>query len=59
MFGRTLEWLLTKRGVAAFSKAESTPETVVREAVQSAEFIALGEPMGLGKAQEYSTASVC
>ena len=58
VFGRTLEWLLTKRGVAAFSKAESTPETVVREAVQSAEFIALGEPMGLGKAQEYSTASV-
>lgn len=60
VFGRTPEWLLTKRGVKAFSKSGEIAEVIARDAVTSAagDFITLGEFTGLGKAQSYSTDKV-
>ncbi len=60
VFGRTPEWLLTKRGVQAFSQSGATAEVIARDAVSSAagDFIALGDLTGVGTAQSYSTDKV-
>lgn len=60
IFGRTPEWLLTKRGVAQISQTSATPEVIAREAVSSAagDFITLGDLAGVGTAQDYSTDKV-
>ncbi|MBQ9736970.1 MAG: hypothetical protein IJV86_01005 [Clostridia bacterium] len=60
VFGRTPEWLLSKRGVEAFSKAGETAEIIARDAVASAagDFITLDELSGVGTAQSYSTDKV-
>ena len=56
VFGRTLEWLLTKRGVQAFSQSGATAEVIARDAVSSAagDFMVLGELSGVGTTQSYS-----
>ena len=60
VFGRTPEWLLTKRGVQAFSQSGATAEVIARDAVSSAagDFMALGALAGVGMAQSYSTDKV-
>jgi hypothetical protein len=61
VFGRTPEWLLTKRGAKAFSVANKTPEVIVRDAITSAagDFITLGELAGIGTAiDKYKTDKV-
>lgn len=60
VFGRTPEWLLTKRGVTEFSEKNMTPEKIARTAVSSSagDFVALGELAGVGTLQSYSTDKV-
>ena len=60
VFGRTPEWLLTKRGVEEFSQNNVTSEKIARHAVASAagDFVTLGELAELGTAQSYSTDKV-
>lgn len=60
VFGRTPEWLLTKRGIEAFSKTGVTAETVAREAVESAagDFAELGPVAAVGETLDYSTDGV-
>ncbi len=60
VFGRTPEWLLTKRGVAELSKKNMTPEKIVRTAVSSSagDFVTLGELEEIGTPQDYSTDKV-
>lgn len=59
VYGRTPEWLLTRRGVEAFSVANSTAEEIARKAVESAaDFLALGELLNVGEAIDYSTDKV-
>ncbi|MBO4941689.1 MAG: hypothetical protein J6D15_05760 [Clostridia bacterium] len=60
IFGRTPEWLLTKRGVQPFAKTAATAEVIARDAVTSGagDFVALGELAGFGTAQSYSTDKV-
>ena len=53
VYGRTPEWLLTRRGVEAFSVANSTAEEIARKAVESAaDFLALGELLNVGEAMD-------
>ncbi len=60
VFGRTPEWLLTKRGVQAFESKLATAEDIARNAVQAAagDFVTLGDIAGLGENQSYSTDGV-
>lgn len=60
VFGRTPEWLLTKRGVEAFEENLATAEVIARNAVASAaaDFVTLGDLAGLGENQSYSTDKV-
>ncbi len=60
VFGRTPEWLLTKRGVTEFSEENITPEKIARTAVRSSagDFVTLGEIEGVGTSQNYSTNKV-
>lgn len=60
IFGRTPEWLLTKRGLEPFSQSAQTPEEIVRAAVTSAagDFLTLGELSEVGTSQDYSTDKV-
>ncbi len=59
VYGRTPEWLLTKRGVEAFSVSDSTAEEVVRRMVSGTEdFVALGELSNVGTETDYSTGDV-
>ncbi len=60
IFGRTPEWLLTKRGVGAFEENLATAEVIARNAVASAaaDFVTLGDLAGLGENQNYSTDKV-
>ncbi len=60
IFGRTPEWLLTKRGVKSIEKTSETPEVIARDAVMSAagDFITLGELAGVDEVQDYSTDKV-
>ncbi len=60
VFGRTPEWLLTKRGVQPFTKTAVAAEVIARDAVTSGagDFVALDELAGLGTAQSYSTDKV-
>lgn len=56
VFGRTPEWLLTKRGVEAFKNTGATAETIARAAVTSAagDFITLNDLAEAGTAMSYS-----
>jgi len=56
VFGRTPEWLLTKRGVQAFSQTGATAEEIARYAVSMAagDFVVLDNLAGAGTAQSYS-----
>ena len=60
VFGRTPEWLLTRRGVKELTFASATPEHIARNAVSVAasDFVVLSEECGLGTAQKYSTDKV-
>lgn len=60
IFGRTPEWLLTKRGIPPITLTKATPENIARDAVTSAagDFLVLGDSQGLGVEQEYSTNEV-
>ena len=60
IFGRTPEWLLTKRGVGAIKENLATAEVIARNAVASAaaDFITPGDLAGLGENQSYSTDKV-
>lgn len=60
VFGRTPEWLLTKRGVEKFEKTAVTAEVIARDAVTSAagDFITLGDLAGVGTVCNYSTDKV-
>ncbi|MBR2452584.1 MAG: hypothetical protein IKB32_00840 [Clostridia bacterium] len=57
VFGRTPEWLLTKRGIREFSNSGITAEEIARYAVSSSaeDFVELGEFKGLGEILSYST----
>ncbi len=57
VFGRTPEWLLTKRGASEMTFASATPEDIVRSAISTAagDFVTLDDAVGLGAAQKYST----
>ena len=56
VFGRTPEWLLTKRGVQAFSQTGATAEEIARHAVSMAagDFVVLDNLAGVGTSQSYS-----
>ena len=56
VYGRTLEWLLTKRTVNAQKFEGKTPEEIARSVVSdgAGDFIALGALKGLGEAQDYA-----
>ncbi len=60
VFGRTPEWLLTRRGIEEMSFDSATAEVIVRNAVSLAagDFVMLGEFAGLGTVQKYSTDKV-
>ncbi len=59
VYGRTPEWLLTKRGIKAFERSSETAEDIARYAVGSAEdFVALGSRAAVGSAMEFSTEGV-
>ena len=59
VFGRTPEWLLTKRGVLPFEKTASAEEIVRSAVVSSAEdFVALGEFSEVGEVRDYKTDKV-
>ncbi len=60
VFGRTPEWLLTKRGVTEFSQSGITAEEIARYAVSSSaeDFVELGELKGVGEVSSYSTDKV-
>ncbi len=60
VFGRTPEWLLTKRGVKKFSKSGITSEEIARYAVSSSagDFVELDEIKGVGEVSNYSTDNV-
>lgn len=60
IYARTLEWLLTKRGVEPFSRTDATPELIVRDAVNSAagDFIGLGTALGTGSKMSYKAEDV-
>jgi len=60
IFGRTPEWLLTKRVLEPLEKESATPEVTARNAVSSAagDFLALGKLLGIGEKEEYSTSKV-
>lgn len=60
VFGRTPEWLLTKRGVEKLEKTAVTAEVIARDAVTSAagDFITLGDLAEVGTACNYSTDKV-
>ncbi len=59
VFGRTPEWLLTKRGVTKFSEY-GTPEELARYVVSSAagDFVVLDDLKGIGTALSYSVDKV-
>lgn len=56
VFGRTPEWLLTKRGVAPFSYEQLTAEEIVRNVVTeyAGDFTVLGDALGMEIVQDYS-----
>ena len=60
VFGRTLEWLLTKRGVGAFSVLQMSAENIARKSVVDAagDFVVQGEVCGAGELMDYSTDEV-
>lgn len=60
IFGRTCEWLLTKRAAMPFEKNGTLPETIVREVVTSGagDFVDLGTLNNIGIAMSYSTEDV-
>ncbi len=59
VYGRTPEWLLTKRGVQPLSFSGNTAETIARAFVESvADFIAPGELADVGTATSYSTKDI-
>ena len=57
VFGRTPEWLLTKRGMTPFSRVQMSAEDMVRDIVTecAGDFTVLGETVGNGTLQDYST----
>ncbi len=57
IFARTPEWLLTKRGANEMSFVSATPEDIVHSAINAAagDFVAVGDAVGLGNVQTYST----
>lgn len=60
VFGRTPEWLLTKRGVPPLSFDASTPEEIARAAINAAanDFVTLGAVNNFGTNTEYKTDKV-
>lgn len=60
VFGRTPEWLLTKRGVRAFEKTGKTAEEIAREAVidSASDFVTLGELANVETKMDYLTDKV-
>ncbi len=60
VFGRTPEWLLTKRGIKNPKYSQVTAENIARDAVSktAGDFIALGEEQGIGAKMDYSADSV-
>ncbi len=59
VYGRTPEWLLTKRGVLPISYVNTSAEVIAREMVASIpDFVALGELSNLGEEMDYTTEDV-
>ena len=60
IFGRTPEWLLTKRGVEALGEITAKAEVVARTAVNRAagDFVVLGDILDVGAEVVYSTDKV-
>lgn len=60
VFGRTPEWLLTKRGIQPISHSDTAVGTIVCDAVSSAagDFLAVGKNSFVGEAMDYSTDKV-
>ncbi len=60
IFGRTPEWLLTKRGVREMSFESETPENIVRSIIsaEAGDFVTPGDEVGLGTAEKYLTNKV-
>ncbi len=55
IFGRTAEWLLTRRGVGPVSFADTNAEIIARSIVAKVtDFVVLGEPSNAGSAMDYS-----
>lgn len=60
VFGKTAEWLMTKRGINAFKYEKAYPTTIANYVVSDAmgDFVDVKEDLSLGTQEEYSTSEV-